>query len=101
MAAVLSRQDGELACDEGALRGANDRERVAYGYTLVRLVTTRPSTGRLLRCATTVTAGLSSLKRRIAIVARRPRIPTVALAAIAFLVRLTTGYAFIGGRSGV
>ena len=31
LAAVLSRRDGELACDEGALQGADDRERAAYG----------------------------------------------------------------------
>ena len=73
LAAVLSRRDGELACDEGALQGADDRERAAYGRTLIRLVTARPSAGELLCCATTMTAGTSSLKERIAMIARKPR----------------------------
>lgn len=73
LAAVLSRRDGELACDEGALQGADDRERAAYGRTLIRLVTARPSAGELLCCATTMTAGSSSLKERIAMIARKPR----------------------------
>ncbi len=73
LAAVLSRRDGELACDEGALQGADDRERAAYGRTLIRRVTARPSAGELLCCATTMTAGTSSLKERIAMIARKPR----------------------------
>ncbi|MFQ7855735.1 MAG: M56 family metallopeptidase [Flavonifractor plautii] len=73
LAAVLSRRDGELACDEGALQGADDRERAAYGRTLIRLVTARPSAGELLCCATTMTAGSSSLKERIAMIAGKPR----------------------------
>ena len=84
LAAVLSRRDGELACDEGALQGADDRERAAYGRTLIRLVTARPSAGELLCCATTMTAGTSSLKERIAMIARKPRTLAAVLAAVRY-----------------
>lgn len=99
LAAVLSRRDGELACDEGALQGADDRERAAYGRTLIRLVTARPSAGELLCCATTMTAGSSSLKERIAMIARKPRTLAAVLAAVALLAGLAVGCTFTGGRS--
>ena len=99
LAAVLSRRDGELACDEGALQGADDRERAAYGRTLIRLVTARPSAGELLCCATTMTAGTSSLKERIAMIARKPRTLAAVLAAVARLAGLAVGCTFTGGRS--
>ena len=99
LAAVLSRRDGELACDEGALQGADDRERAAYGRTLIRLVTARPSVGELLCCATTMTAGTSSLKERIAMIARKPRTLAAVLAAVVLLAGLAVGCTFTGGRS--
>ena len=99
LAAVLSRRDGELACDEGALQGADDRERAAYGRTLIRLVTARPSAGELLCCATTMTAGSSSLKERIAMIAGKPRTLAAVLAAVALLAGLAVGCTFTGGRS--
>ena len=98
LAAVLSRRDGELACDEGALQGADDRERAAYGRTLIRLVTARPSAGELLCCATTMTAGTSSLKERIAMIARKPRTLAAVLAAVALLAGLAVGCTFTGGE---
>ena len=98
LAAVLSRRDGELACDEGALQGADDRERAAYGRTLIRLVTARPSAGELLCCATTMTAGTSSLKERIAMIARKPRTLAAVLAAVVLLAGLAVGCTFTGGE---
>ena len=83
LAAVLSRRDGELA----------------YGRTLIRLVTARPSAGELLCCATTMTAGTSSLKERIAMIARKPRTLAAVLAAVALLAGLAVGCTFTGGRS--
>ena len=100
LSAALSRRDGELACDEGALRGADDRERAAYGRALIRLVTTRPALTDLFCCATTMTAGKSGLKERITMIARKPRTLLAALAAAAFLVGLAVGCTFTGGRSG-
>ena len=36
LAAACSRRDGELACDEGALRRLGDNERIPYGEALLR-----------------------------------------------------------------
>lgn len=73
LAAVLSRRDAELACDEGTLKVLGDGERRAYGNTLLALVTARAQPGDLLRCATTMTGDKRSLRERVSRIARAPR----------------------------
>lgn len=73
LAAVLSRRDAELACDEGTLKVLGDGERRAYGDTLLALVTARPRPGDLLRCATTMTGDKRSLRERVSRIARAPK----------------------------
>ena len=73
LAAVLSQRDGELACDEGALKRLGDRERAAYGSTLLALVTAKPRPGDLFRCATTMAGDKKSLKERVSRIARAPK----------------------------
>lgn len=73
LAAALSRRDGELACDEGALKRLGDGERVAYGRTLVALITARPRPGDLFRCATTMTGEQKSVFDRVTRIAKAPK----------------------------
>ena len=73
LAVVLSRRDGELACDEGALNRLGDGERTAYGRTLLALVTSKPSPADLFHCATTMTGGKRALRERIRRIARAPK----------------------------
>ena len=73
LAAILSRRDAELACDEGTLKRLGDGERRAYGSTLLALVTAKPRPGDLLRCATTMTGDKRSLRERVRRIARAPK----------------------------
>ena len=73
VAARLSRRDGELACDEGALKRLGDSERAGYGNTLLALVTAKPGPVDLFRCATTMAGDKKSLKERITRIAAAPR----------------------------
>ena len=57
-AAAASRQDGELACDEAALRRLAPEERVAYGRTLLAMSCARAPS--LLVTASTLTGGKRS-----------------------------------------
>lgn len=84
---VLSRQDGELACDEGALKRLGEGERTAYGETLLKLVTAKPGPRDLLRCATTMTGGRRSLRDRIARIAcKRKSLVSLSVAALVLAV---------------
>lgn len=86
VAVVCSRRDGELACDEGALKRLGDSERAAYGETLLALVTAKPTPADLLRFSTTMTGGKRSLRERIQRIAVQPkRLAGAMLAAVAVL----------------
>ena len=73
LAAALSQRDGELACDEGALKRLGEGQRAAYGNTLLALVTAKPGPSDLFRCATTMAGDKKSLKERITRIAQAPR----------------------------
>lgn len=86
LAVVCSRRDGELACDEGALKQLGDGERTAYGETLLALVTAKSKPADLLRFSTTMTGGKRSLRERIQRIAVQPkRLAVAMLAAVAVL----------------
>ena len=95
-AAKLSRQDGELACDEATIRALGESERAAYGRTLIRMACGRGASPLLT--ATTMDGGKTSLHERIVLLAKKPR--TAALAAIALVLAaaLCVGCTFTGAK---
>ncbi len=94
LAVSLSRRDGELACDEGALRRLGDGERAAYGNTLLALVTAKPRPGDLLCCATTMAGDKKSLKERITRIAQAPKRWLWAAVAVVLVTALACACAF-------
>ena len=94
LAVKLSRRDGELACDEGALKRLGDGERLAYGNTLLALVTARPAPGDLLCFATTMVGEKKSLKERISRIACAPKRWLWAAAAVVLVTALACACAF-------
>ncbi len=94
LAVSLSRKDGELACDEGAIRRLGDSERSAYGNTLLALVTARPRPGDLLCFATTMAGDKKSLKERITRIARTPKRWLWAAVAVVLVTALACACAF-------
>lgn len=89
LAVVLSRRDGELACDEGTLRQLGDSERTAYGETLLALVTAKENPWDLLSFATTMKGSKRSLKERIRRIACQPKQLVSAVVAISLVLTLT------------
>jgi hypothetical protein len=95
-AAIVSKTDCELACDEGALRRLGESERIPYGQTLLSLI---PVTGRPadpLLSATTMTAGKHRLKDRITRIAENRQTRAMALFAVAAAAILTCLLTFTG-----
>ena len=95
-AAVLSRRDGELACDEAAIRRVGEPERAAYGRTLIGLTCRKRP--RLLLAATTMTGSARGIGERIALIAKKPRMAAYTLAAVLLLAALAVGCTFTGAR---
>ena len=76
-AAVLSRKDGELACDEGALHRLGGNERTAYARTLMELTCGSPR--GMLMAATSLADSESDLKTRVLRIVKNPKMPKIAI----------------------
>ncbi len=93
-AAALSRQDCELACDEGAIRALGEGERLPYGRTLVDMI----AAGRtpLLQTATTMTGGKRKARERIRLIARKPKTVVAVALALVLVMGCAVGCTFTG-----
>ena len=69
-AAILSKRDAELACDEAVLRLLGDEERQSYGETLLSL--SIPHVFRPLSLTTAMSENTKSLRERIVFIAHSP-----------------------------
>ena len=98
-AVVLSKRDGELACDEGTIRQLGEGERIPYGRTLIGLVARRSGAGGVLSCSTTMTGGKKTVQRRIAQLVKQPETKKTALFLAAAAVALAAVFVFAGGNS--
>lgn len=96
LAAVRSREDCELACDEGTLRALGADERTAYGKTLLALVPVCDKPQNPLLGATTMTSGKGSLKERITRIAENRQAKAAAVFAVAALAALVCAVSFTG-----
>lgn len=95
--AVLSRRDGELACDEGTLRRIGEGERLDYGRTLIRL--TCAGRGSLLTAATTMTDSKKSITARVKRIAKRQRTAVHAVVIALLAASVTAGCTFTGAQT--
>ena len=72
IAAILSKRDCELACDESAIKMLGEEERIAYGKTLLSLITKRTKASDIVCTATTMTGTNKGMKERIKRIAEKP-----------------------------
>lgn len=95
-AAAASKEDCELACDEGTLRRLGADERVPYGRTLLRLIPVRRSVGGVLVAATTMTSDKKRLTERITRIAENRKMKTAALCAALAVTAAVCAVTFTG-----
>lgn len=98
LAASLSKKDGELACDEGAVTRLGEAERIPYGRTLVDMVAAR--SGRpadLFSCSTAMTGSKKSVQQRIELLVKKPETVKTALFAAVSLLVLCLVFVFARG----
>lgn len=86
VAAVLSKRDCELACDEEALLLLGEEERISYGETLLSIITRKGRLSDIACTATTMTGSGKSVKERIKFIADQPRVLGAAVVAALVLV---------------
>ena len=92
--AVLSRRDGESACDEATIRTLGEGERGAYARTLLRLTCGKPS--HRFTAATTMAGSPRALRERITRIAQRTRRKAGITVAVLALAAVAAGCTFPG-----
>ena len=95
-AAILSRTDAELACDEAAIRLLGEDARADYGRSLIRMTCRTHVTP--LSAATTMSGRGRQLKARIRSIAKKPRTAIPVLIAVLLLAALAAGCTMTGAK---
>lgn len=93
-AAIQSRNDAELACDEATITRLGEAERASYGRTLIGLTCEKRSA--ILLTATTMTGSKRSIKERITLIAKKPKMVAATVVVVVLLVILAIGWTFTG-----
>ncbi len=89
MAALASRDDSELSCDDRVLCYLDEKESLEYGHTLLSLLSTCHEKVAILNTATAMANGKSRIKTRINLIINRPKtLKTVSVLAIGLVVLL-------------
>lgn len=96
LAVSLSRQDGELACDESALELLGGEQRADYGRALLSLCVKHPSGISGLQLSTTMSGSKRQLKERLQLIVDSPRRAVGALAVLAVLATVILAATFTG-----
>lgn len=99
VAAALSKQDAEVACDEAVIRQLGEDNRSAYGKTLVDMTCTVQREKGLLVAATTMVSGKKVLKERVIRIASNPKTKMYALLAVILAASIAVGCTFTGAQS--
>ena len=100
VAASLSRRDCELACDEAVLKKLGEGERLAYGKTLLDMVSSVPAPGQLLETATAMHETRKQLKERMKCIVKKPKVFLTAAIILLVVLTVITGCTFSGAFDG-
>ena len=99
LAAVLSKQDCELACDEAVIKMLGEEERISYGKTLVSLVTRKTTASDIMCAATTMTGGAENMKERVRRIAEKPHRLAVVLILCVTVVGVVAAFTFTQAKN--
>lgn len=97
VAAVLSKRDCELSCDEIAVGLLGEEERFSYGRTLVGLISKKSEAQNLFCSATTMAEGRKAMKERIEVLAKNPRRTVPMLLGVGCIVMMLAACTFTSG----
>lgn len=96
VAAYVSKQDSELACDDAAIRLLGEDERIAYGKTLVKLVSGDSCDRYRIGIASTMSGGEKGIKERISMIAKKPKYIAAAAAVVLVVAAALIALTFSG-----
>ena len=98
VAAYLSKEDCEMACDHSTINTLGDSERIPYGYTLVETVKKAGHPDSVLCSATTMGGGMSQMRRRFNRITQKPKKLLWVAISLLLVLALAVGCTFTGGK---
>lgn len=98
VAAALSKRDCELACDEASIAQLGEAERVPYGMTILTLVQQSTVYSPLASIATTMANGKRSLKERVTLISKKPKLMMIVTIGLVLVMAITVGCTFTGAK---
>jgi len=99
VAAILSRRDAELACDEATIRKLGEDQRHSYGKTLIEMTCARRPGAGLMNTATTMTGSKAAIKERVMMIAKKQKLSMITLIIVVLITLVAVGCTFTGTRS--
>lgn len=100
VAAWFSRRDCELACDEGALKRLGEGERIAYGKSLLDVVSHASTPANLMQTATSMNESKKQLKERVNFIVKKQKISIIAAVCMVIVCAIVAGCAAAGPANG-
>ncbi|TEB14112.1 Methicillin resistance mecR1 protein [Pelotomaculum sp. FP] len=98
-AAILSRADSELACDESVIKQIGEEKRLAYGHALVDMITVKKAPSGILYAATTMISGKRGIKERLNMIIKKPKTFIPAMVTVLLAVAVCVGGTFTGAKA--
>ena len=92
-----SRQDCEMACDEGTLKQLGEEHRGDYGRTLISLAA-QPRLRSAMVTATTLSDGKKAIRERIVILMKNPNTALITLVCLILCCAIIVGCTFTGAK---
>lgn len=99
VAAWFSRRDCELACDEGALKRLGEGERIAYGKSLLDVVSHASTPANLMQTATSMNETKKQLRERVNFIVKKQKISIIAAVCMVIVCAIVAGCAAAGPAS--
>lgn len=97
-AAYVSKQDSELACDAAAIRLLGEKERLAYGKTLLCLIAGKGYDRNRIGLVSTMSGGEKGIKERIFRIAGKPRYMVMTAGVVLLLIAAVIAVTFSGTK---
>ena len=98
LAAFLCKRDCELACDEAAVEYLGEKERFAYGRTLISLVAQKTGFTDMFDLATTMTGSGKSIRERVVMISKKKKHVVLATILVTVLAVGATAFTFAGRK---
>ncbi|MDE7342072.1 MAG: peptidoglycan DD-metalloendopeptidase family protein [Lachnospiraceae bacterium] len=97
-AAYVSKQDSELACDAAAIRLLGEKERLAYGKTLLCLIAGKGYDRNHIGLVSTMSGGEKGIKERIFRIAGKPQYMVITAGVVLLLIAVVVAVTFSGTK---